>query len=205
MVSPAQNLLGIFRPLDTPVHRCPLWVKGLTLLALGVVLAVTTGWLPGAVCLALALLAGQLARIPLTTWGRALASLVWLLLVLGVYYVVSGKYAQGADVLLTLLTMVVAARVLLWSTPLPVIVDGFVALCAPVRLVGASPERIGLALALMVRSIPVILDHWHLIGQAVAARGIKVNQLRLFIPLVLATISYANDTGDALAARGLDK
>ena len=63
----------------------------------------------------------------------------------------------------------------------------------------------GLALALMVRSIPVIMDSWQLILAAVAARGIKVAQFRLFISLVIATVAYAHETGDALAARGLDR
>lgn len=200
----ANQLFGTYQPLNTPVHRAPLWAKGVFILVLGMYLAVTNHWAFGLVALVLVLALGALAKIPGGTWLQALTSLTWLLVILSVYYLVSGKIVSGADVLLTLLTMIAVSKVLLWSTPLPVLIDGFIWLCAPLKWVGGSPERVGLALALMVRSIPVIMDSWRLIQAAVVARGVKVAQFRLFIPLVIATVAYAHETGDALAARGLD-
>lgn len=200
----ANQLFGTYQPLNTPVHRAPLWSKGSFILLLGLYLAATSHWGFGLAALTLVLALGALAEIPWRSWGKALLSLFWLLLILTAYYLVSNKIAAGADVILTLLTMIAASRVLLWSTPLPVLIDGFIWLCTPLKWVGGSPERVGLALALMVRSIPVIMDSWNLIQAAVAARGIKVAPFRLFIPLVIATVAYAQETGDALAARGLD-
>ncbi|MDY6050916.1 MAG: energy-coupling factor transporter transmembrane protein EcfT [Rothia sp. (in: high G+C Gram-positive bacteria)] len=200
----ANQLFGTYQPLNTPIHRAPLWAKGTFILALTIYLAATSHWAFGLAALTLVLTLGALAKIPGRTWVQALASLAWLLVILSVYYLVSGKTAAGADVILTLLTMIAASKVLLWSTPMPTIIDGFVWLCTPLTWVGGSPERVGLALALMVRSIPVIMDSWRLIQAAVTARGIKVSQFRLFIPLVIATVAYAQETGDALAARGLD-
>ena len=131
---------------------------------------------------------------------------LWLLLaILTAYYLFSGKVETGADVLLTLLTMIFASKILLWSTPMPVIIDGFIWLCTPLRWVGGSPETVGLALALMVRSIPVIMDQWNALTVAVIARGVRVSSFRLFTPLVIATVAYAHETGDALVARGLDR
>lgn len=201
----ANQLFGTYQPLSTPVHRAPLWAKGVFILLLGIYLAATSHWGFGLAALVLVLALGALAKIPWRTWVQSLASLSWVLAILLVYYLVSGKLESGADVLLTLLTMIAASKVLLWSTPLPVLIDGFIWLCTPLKWVGVSPERVGLALALMVRSIPVIMDSWQLIQAAVAARGIKVSQFRLFIPLVIATVAYAHETGDALAARGLDR
>lgn len=197
-------LFGNYQPLDTPVHRCPLWVKGLVILVLTGVLALTGSWWVGAVCLVLVVGAGALAGVPWRVWGTTVRALWLLLVVLGVYYVLAGRVAVGADVVLTLLTMIAASRVLLWSTPMPVIIDGFVWLCGPLRWVGGSPEKVGLALALMVRSIPVLLDVWAELRSAADARGVRVPAWRLFTPLVVATVAYANETGDALAARGLD-
>lgn len=201
----ANQLFGTYQPLNTPVHRAPLWAKGSFILLLGLYLAATTHWGFGLAALTLVLALGALAKVPWRSWGQALVSLFWLLLILTVYYLISKKIAAGADVLLTLLTMIAASKVLLWSTPLPVLIDGFIWLCTPLKWMGGSPERVGLALALMVRSIPVIMESWQLIQAAVAARGIKVAQFRLFTPLVIATVAYAHETGDALAARGLDR
>lgn len=198
------HLFGTYTPLDTPVHRLPLGAKGLLIFVLALILAATGHWLVGAGALLAVLGAGALARIPLRNWWASVRSLGLLLVILSAYYLVTGKVATGADVLLTLLSMIFASKVLLWSTPMPVIIDGFIWLCAPLRYVGASPEKIGLALALMVRSIPVLMDNWNALVAAVAARGIRVSSFRLFIPLVISTVAYAQETGDALAARGLD-
>ncbi|WP_421084056.1 energy-coupling factor transporter transmembrane component T family protein [Rothia nasimurium] len=203
-MNPAYNLFGTYQPLTTPIHRCPLWLKGLTLVALGLLLAFTTHWMYGTASLVTVLALGTLAQIPPTTWVKTFISLAWLILILAIYYTLARKIQAGADVLLTLLTMICASKVLLWSTPMPAIIDGFARLCGPLRWLGISPDRIGLALALMIRSIPAIMDRWLLINQAVTARGLKVSPFRLMIPLVISTVSYAQDTGDALAARGLD-
>lgn len=197
-------LFGNYQPLNTPVHSCPLWAKGLAVLALTLALALTSSWLVSLLCLALVLALGTLARIPWRVWARSLRALWLLLLILGAYYLLADRLALGADVLLTLLTMIAASRVLLWSTPMPVLMDGFVVLCRPLAWVGGSPERVGLALALMVRSIPVLMDSWGDLKAAADARGIRIPAWRLFTPLVVAAVAYAQETGDALAARGLD-
>ncbi|MDO4898927.1 MAG: energy-coupling factor transporter transmembrane protein EcfT [Rothia sp. (in: high G+C Gram-positive bacteria)] len=197
-------LLGSFVPLATPLHRLALVYKASFIFLLALLLAITHHWLVGVCTLCLVLVLGAIARIPLSHWWISVKSLGFLLLILGVYYAASGQLASGSDVLLTLITMVFASRVLLWCTPMPVIADGFIWLCSPLHLVGGSPEKIGLALALMVRSIPVLLDNWQALTTAASARGIKVGSFRLFIPLVVSAVSYAQETGDALAARGLD-
>ncbi|WP_237202699.1 energy-coupling factor transporter transmembrane component T family protein [Rothia endophytica] len=199
------NLFGTYTPLDSPLHRLTLKYKGAFILLLALLLAMTQHWGVGLGALALVLTLGFCARIPLSHWWQAVRSLWLLLAILTVYYLFSGKVDTGADVLLTLLTMIFASKVLLWSTPMPVIIDGFIWLCAPLRWVGGNPETVGLALALMVRSIPVIMDQWNALTVAVAARGVRINSFRLFTPLVIATVAYAQETGDALAARGLDR
>lgn len=200
----AHHLFGTYQPLETPVHRTPLGIKALSLLLLTALLTLTSQWSIAAAVLVIVIALGTLAQIPAMTWVRALRSLAWLLGFLLLYYWYTGTLARGTDTLLGLLSLLFASKVLLWSTPLPVIIDGFIWLCAPLRYIGGSPQRIGLALALMIRSIPAIIDSWSALHESVTARGLKVSRFRLFIPLVISTVAYAHDTGDALAARGLD-
>lgn len=200
----AHHLFGTYQPLETPIHRTPLSVKALSLLTLTALLTLTSQWSIAAAVLVIVIALGTLAQIPVMTWVQALRSLAWLLGFLLLYYWYTGTLARGADTLLGLLSLLFAAKVLLWSTPLPVIIDGFIWLCSPLRHLGISPQGIGLALALMIRSIPTIIDTWSFLQESVTARGLKVSRFRLFIPLVISTVSYAQDTGDALAARGLD-
>lgn len=199
------HLFGTYTPLDSPLHRLALKYKGAFIFLLALLLAATQHWGVGLGALLLVIALGFCARIPVSHWWQAVRSLWLLLTILTAYYLFSGKVETGADVLLTLLTMIFASKILLWSTPMPVIIDGFIWLCTPLRWVGGSPETVGLALALMVRSIPVIMDQWNALTVAVVARGVRISSFRLFTPLVIATVAYAHETGDALAARGLDR
>ena len=111
---------------------------------------------------------------------------------------------MAADVVLTIVVLLVLTRVLMHTTPLPELLDGVVWLCSPVRLVGADPERIGLAISLMLRSIPFIVGAVGELRDAVRARGLRPNPVRLVTPAVISAVAYAQRTGEALAARGFD-
>lgn len=200
----AHQLLGTYQPQPSLLHKSPLWAKGLGLLGLTIFLAISSNWVHTSFALLSLLFVGALCRYPWKNWVQAFTSLVWIILILLAYYIISGKLAQGADALLTLLTMIAASRLLLWSTPLPTLIDGLIWLARPLAFCGFNPQQLGLILALMIRSIPVIFDHWQIIQEAAAARGVRIPAYRLFIPLVISTVGYAQQTGDALAARGLD-
>ncbi len=197
------DLFGTYSHRVTPLHRAPLWFKGLCLVVVSLVLVTTQSWLVGAAVLFLVVVLGLIAGITARQWIQSLLSLKWLIIILTGYYLLFGDIAQGADVLLTLMSMVAFSKVVLTTTPLPRIIDGFVTLCTPLKIIGVHPERIALAIALMIRSIPVILNEYTLISHALASRGIKVAPHRSFTPLIISTVAYAHETGDALAARGL--
>lgn len=197
------DLFGTYTHRDTLIHRTPLWFKGVTLLVLSCALVATETWVLGGVALGVIILLGLAAGITPKQWLRSLLGLTWLIIILAAYYVFFGNIAQGADVLLTLMCMVAFSKVLLTTTPLPRIIDGFVSLCTPLKIFGIKPERIAIAIAVMIRSIPVIMNEHTMISHALISRGVKVAPHRTFTPLIISTVAYAHETGDALAARGL--
>lgn len=198
------NLMGAYRPGFSPIHRAPLWCKWLVILGIALACTLTRTWLVSAGALVLVLVCARLAGMRAREIGAALWSVKWLLVAMSLYYLFFDKVALGADVLLTLLTLIFATKTLLFSTPMPTLIDGFVTACRPLRGLGISPELVGLAIALMLRSIPVIMDRWGILQTAVKARGIKLSAVHLFTPLVMTTVAYAHETGDAIVARGLD-
>jgi biotin transport system permease protein len=62
--------------------------------------------------------------------------------------------------------------------------------------------RVSLAVSLVLRFVPAILDHYREIREAQAARGLQANPLALVVPLVVRTLKGADDVAAAIEARG---
>lgn len=203
--NPGTLLVGFYQPLNTPVHRAPLWLKGTLFFGLFIVLAVT-GWQVALVALAAATLCALWAGVSASQLWLVVRTLALLLLIMAAYYVLTSQYASGADAIATMLTAFYASRTLLVSTPLPVLIDGFVRLCSPLRFVGLSPERLGLLIALMIRSIPALVDRWGALQRAAVTRDLPRRMYwRLLIPWVVQAVDYATATARALRARRVDE
>lgn len=199
----ARQLLGIHVPGGTVWHRLGIGWKYLVFLALAVPALVV-----GDLRLSLATLGVSLAlvastRAPLRLgWGLP-AALVVLLAALAGYHALLGRWQLGLTIVAGMLTALYAARLLLITTPMPALVDALVRAARPFRRLGLDPERFGLAVAIMVRSVPFVAGAFGDVRQAAAARGLERNPIALVAPVVVQTVAYARATGEALAARGL--
>ncbi|MFZ3453158.1 energy-coupling factor transporter transmembrane component T [Arthrobacter sp. 7Tela_A1] len=194
--------LGVYRPGNSVVHKAPLAVKAaavaaasITTLVLAHPLATAAAALLTAAAYAAARLPGELAR-PL--------KLMWpVLLLIGGFQWWSAGPSAAVTVAGNIAVCVAAARLLLLTVPVQQLLDGAVALARPLRVLGADPERFGLALALMLRSIPYLLGSAADVRDSAKARGLERNPRALAVPVVIRAVAYAQQTGDALAARGI--
>lgn len=199
----ARSLLGLYVPGRSFWHRLTPGVKYLAFLTLTVpALASGSPWVAlGMMVAALALVAATDAPLRLA-WGLP-SSLVALLAVLAGYHVLSGREMLAVTIVATLLTALYASRILLISTPGPVLVDALARFARPLRRLGRDPDRFALAVLIMIRSVPFVAAAFGEVRQAARARGLERNPLALVAPVVVQTVAYARATGDALAARGL--
>lgn len=196
------DLLGGYRPGRSPVHRAPLVLKAAVVVALSTtVLAAASLPVLGA---ALVLLAGLYAAAGLLPEAWQPLKLMWpVLLLLGAFQAFTAGPGPALLVTGNIVACVAAARLLTLTTPVPELLDGLVALARPFRVLGADPERFGLTLALMMRSIPFLLGSARDVRQSAMARGLERNPRALTVPVVIKAVAYAQQTGDALAARGI--
>ena len=199
----AHTLLGIYLPGETPWHRlAPGW-KYLVFLALTLpVMLAPVPWVSLAgltLTMALLLTTGAPPRLAL----GIPTVLVVLLAILGGYHALAGYWPVGVRVVATILAALYASRLILFTTPMPALVDALVTFVSPLRRVGLDPERFGLAVALMIRSVPYLVASFGDVRDAARARGIERNPLALITPVVVAAVAYARSTGEALSARGL--
>ena len=197
------RVFSLYVPGDSAFHRLGVGWKYLILLAVTVpALAASNLWVSlGLLGVTLGLLAA--CRVGLRfAWG--LPAGLWVLLgFLLAYNVLVGTPVTGAVVGLNLLVAVYASRLLTLTTPGAVLIDALVSALEPLRRLGVDPERVGLAVAVMVASIPVLLDSFGQVRQAARARGRERHLVALVTPVVIRTVGHAQATGAALAARGL--
>lgn len=194
--------LGAYRPGSSLVHRAPLGLKAaavvlgsLAMLAAAHPLATGAGALLTVLAYAGAGLLRELA-MPL--------KLMWpVLLILGAFQFWQAGPWTAVTVTGNILVCVMAARLLVLTVPVPQLLDGVVKLVRPLRVFGADPERFGLALALMLRSVPYLLGSAADVRDSAKARGLERSPRALAVPVVIRAVAYAQQTGDALAARGI--
>lgn len=197
-------MTGLYRPGSSWLHRAPAGAKLALLAALTTVLVVLGS--PAAVGVAAA---ACLLGYALAGWGPAVAltqvgPLRWVLLLLVPFQLWTAGPRAALVVVGTLVVAVAAACLVTLTTRVSDLLDTLVRLLAPLRLVRVDPERAGLALALAVRSVPVIGSAAHEVADARRARGLERSVRALAVPLVVRTVRHAERTGDALAARGYD-
>ncbi|MDR1767821.1 MAG: energy-coupling factor transporter transmembrane protein EcfT [Propionibacteriaceae bacterium] len=197
------GLFSLYAPGDSVFHRLPVGWKYLIMFA-----ATFVGLLLRNPWVSLGVLAA--VTLALTACGvglrhaLGLPPAVWLTAgFLLAYQIAVGAWATGVVVACNLVGALYASRILTATTPGPVLVDALVAAARPLRFVGADPERIGLAVMLMARSLPMMWDAFGQVRDAARARGRERNYFALVAPVVVRAVGYAQATGEALMARGL--
>lgn len=197
------NLFALHVPGNSPLHRTPVGWKYLLLLVLTLPALLLTQVGVSLVALIVTLLLVLSCRTGVR-FSLGLPAVFWILVaVMAGYQLLLGRPELAVVIAANLITAVWASRLLTLTTPGTVLIDALVAALRPLRFVGVNPERIGLAIAVMVRSIPVLLDSFTQVRLAARARGRERNLFALVSPVVVRAVGQARATGEALAARGL--
>lgn len=197
------SLLGLYRPGTTWLHRAPVGAKLAGIAVLSIVAMVVRGPATALALCGFAALLAACARIGLRTMVRALRPLLIVLLLVGGYQWWQRGWPVAVEVVGDLSGLVIAATVVTATTPMDALLDTVVRVCRPLRRIGVDPDRVALAMALMVRAVPGLLDLAHQTRDAARARGLERNPRALLVPLALRTVGRARSTGEALAARGI--
>lgn len=201
--------LALYVPGRTAVHRAPASLKLVALTAVGaLVFAVPTPAAAAGALLTVLVVGLGLARLPPAVLGRQARLLRWWLLALVVVHALVSDPLTGVTAAVRLLALVLAAAVVTATTRVTELVTVVERLCAPLRLVGVRPARVGLVIAMALRFIPVLAEQADRIREAQAARGGSVRGVRsvvtLAVPLLVAVLRLATRVGEALDARGAD-
>ncbi len=196
--------LGLYLPGTSPVHRAPAGLKLAVLVAVGAVsfLLDTVGQVGTA--LALVALGYRSAGVSVGGLLRQARPLLWLLVAVGGFHLLVNGWARALVVTGVILVLVLLAGLVTLTTRTTDLVDTLVRALAPLRRVGVDPQRVGLLLALSIRSVPVVVGIAEEVRDAQRARGLHGSPRAYAVPLVIRSLRHADALGEALVARGVD-
>lgn len=109
---------------------------------------------------------------------------------------------QAMVVLFRLLALLLAALAVVASTPISAMMAVIERMLAPLGRRGwVNPEKVALAFGLSLRMVPVLMEQWHEISEAQAARGVRAWPHALLVPMLARTIKRADELAEAIDSR----
>ena len=196
--------LGLYRPGTSLPHRLPAGLKLLVLLAAGVgSVFVDRPWQVTAALVVVGL-GYVVAGLSLGVLLRQARPLAWILLLVGAFHVVVNGWERAVVVTGVILVLVLLAGLVTLTSRTSDLVDAMVRVLGPLRRFGVDPARIGLLLALGIRSVFVVAQFAQEVRDAQRARGLTASPRAYAVPLIIRSLRHADELGEALVARGAD-
>jgi biotin transport system permease protein len=196
-------MLTLTSPVETPLHRLSAPLK----LALLAVWTAGLFWISLPVALLAALILIATLHLPGGTIFaahavRMLRPLLPFIVVVGVWHLWTDDIRGGAVVVLRMIAAVAAANLVTMTTRLQDMMAVIERLARPLAKLGLPPRSLALAMALVVRFIPVMVERHGQITDAWRARSARRPGWRVLLPTVLAALDDADHVAEALRARG---
>lgn len=199
------STFGHYQPGASPVHWLPAGAKLLGLGGLIVLMAVlvtTPLRLGAAAVVAVALVAG--ARISPATLAAQLRPVLWIVVFIFVFQLIFTDWRRALVVCGVLVLSVLLAAIVTVKTRVTDMLAAMTRAMRPLRRIGFPVEQIALALALAIRSIPLMVETVRQVDEARRARGLRFSPRIVVAPVIVAALRTADGFAEALTARGLD-
>lgn len=196
-------MISLTSPVETRAHGWPAGWKlaGLCLATAAIFFLESPAALAlvAAGVLALYLLPGP---VFFATGLRRLRMLWPFLLVVTVWGAIEGRPADGVAAVLRMVSAVALANLVTMTTRLTDMIAVVAVLCRPLRRLGLPTRTVEIAIALVIRMTPVLLDKAEGLIQAWRARSRRRPGWRIILPLTLLAFDDAERVSEALKARG---
>lgn len=188
----------------TWLHRIPAGIKLGSLALFSLLLLPVDDWriLAGVLTVVLAVYAGfgrpGVARLTL------LRPLVPLLIIVGGVQALSSGWHAGVVVSLRLIVMLLLADLVSMTTTMSALMDVLAPVFNLLRPFGANPRKMALAVALVLRFVPVLLTRWRAREEAWKARTHRRVPVWLLAVFLADILQLADRVAESLDARGFD-
>ncbi len=134
------------------------------------------------------------------------AKRLWVLwpfvVVVGVWHLVTAEIAEGAVILMRMITSVALANLVTMTTRLTDMMEVLRWLLTPLRLFRIDTSAIEISIAMVIRLVPTLILKGRQIVDAWRARSKSRTNWRVVLPLAIMAIDDADHMAAALKARG---
>ena len=196
-------MLALTSQIETPYHRIPAGLKLAVVCVFSVIVFANQLLLfrLGALVLVIALyvLAG---REFMREGARMLRPFLVFVLIIGIWHLVTASYQDGALILLMLLASVGLANLVTMTSRLDDMIAVVRWCTAPMRRFGLSTRVLELAIALVIRFTPELIQNGTALAEAWRARSARKAGWRILAPFTIQALDGADHVALALRARG---
>jgi len=196
-------MISLTSPIETKAHS---WSAGLKLALL--CLSTFLLFIIDDLIIAGAVLGGVITLYVLPgtkfmRYGLLQLRILWpFILIVLVWHAWIIELSQGALIVFRMVSAVALANLVTMTTKLSDMVDVVHFLVSPLRRFGLNPRALELAIALVVRMTPVLLQKGQGLTMAWRARSTKRSGWKIILPFTLIALDDADHVAEALRARG---
>jgi biotin transport system permease protein len=197
------DMLSLTFPRQTLLHKIPAWSKLMALCLATSALFLINAPVLGTMVSVLVVSAYAVLGHDFFKRGIGLIWGLWpFIAILVIWHVVRNDYPHGIIIVTRLISAVGLANLVTMTTRLDDMIDCLVYVCRPIAIFGISPKSVGIAIALVIRFIPILIDRAQQLSLAYRARSGKPASWRIIFPLVFTVLDDAERVSIALRARG---
>lgn len=144
--------------------------------------------------------------MPGTEFARAgwrAVKVIWLFVaIIAIWHLVTGTPYEGAVIISRMVTAVGLANLVTMTTQLSEFIAVIRWLARPLKRLGLRTEALEVAIALVIRFTPVLVEKGQGLAQAWRARSARRPGWRIIFPFTILALDDADHIADALRARG---
>jgi biotin transport system permease protein len=197
-------IAGLYIDGQSALHRAAAGIKILAMIALGTGVFLIPDWPVVGVVFASVLLLYPMSGFGARVLWAQIRPIMWLLAVFFGVQLWLNDWQAGLLVVLRIAAIVAFASLVTLTTKTSDLLASLERAMQPLRPIGVNPEKVSLAISMVLRFIPVISTVASEIRDAQRARGLDRSILAMIVPLIIRTLKMADDVADAIDARSFD-
>ena len=196
-------MISLTSPVRTRAHDWPAGAKLLALCLATLGLFFVESLTLQAIACAAVLMAYLLPGRVFFRAGMSRLFILWpFVAVVLLWHLLADDFRAGAVIILRMISVVALANLVTMTTRLTEMTDLMRRLLAPLRRLGIRTGALELAMPLVIRATPALLDKGMNLRDAWRARTHRRPSWRIVLPFTLLAIDDAEHLAEALKARG---